>query len=65
MASETNDLTFVRCPTCRSLVPASASRCRICNATLEAGGKAAGDAGVGRVRQKTVSASPDEVASML
>lgn len=67
MASETSDLTFVRCPTCRSLVPASASRCRICNATLEAGGKANNDAGAGagRVRQKTVSASPDEVASLL
>ncbi len=67
MASETSDLTFVRCPTCRSLVPASASRCRICNATLEAGGKASSDAtaGAGRVRQKTVSASPDEVASIL
>ena len=67
MASETSDLTFVRCPTCRSLVPASASRCRICNATLEAGGKASGDsaAAAGRVRQKTVSASPEEVASML
>lgn len=67
MASETSDLTFVRCPTCRSLVPASASRCRICNATLEAGGKASGDSAVaaGRVRQKTVSASPEEVASML
>lgn len=67
MASETSDLTFVRCPTCRSLVPASASRCRICNATLEAGGKTSGEASAGanRVRQKTVSASPDEVASML
>lgn len=67
MASETSDLTFVRCPTCRSLVPASASRCRICNATLEAGGKASGDANAGanRVRQKTVSATPDEVASMI
>jgi hypothetical protein len=67
MASETSDLTFVRCPTCRSLVPASASRCRICNAALEAGGKLSGEATAGgnRVRQKTVSASPDEVASIV
>jgi hypothetical protein len=68
MASETSELTFVRCPTCRSLVPASASRCRICNATLEAGEQAPsgdGQAGSGRVRQKTVTASPDEVADMV
>ena len=68
MASETSELTFVRCQTCRSLVPASASRCRICNAALEAGGKAAasdGSSSGGRVRQKTVSASPAEVANMV
>ncbi len=68
MASETSELTFVRCPTCRSLVPATASRCRICNATLEAGGKpAAGDAQAagGRGRQKTVAASPEEIANIV
>jgi hypothetical protein len=69
MASETNELTFVRCPTCRSLVPASASKCRICNAILDAGSKGAGaeappPAG-GRVRQKTVSAGADEVKNMV
>lgn len=68
MASETSELTFVRCQTCRSLVPATASRCRICNATLEAASKS-GDvetpAAKGRVRQKTVSASADEVASLV
>ncbi len=68
MASETSELTFVRCPTCRSLVPTSASRCRICNATLEVGGQGAsgdGQGGTGRVRQKTVSASADEVAGIV
>ena len=69
MASETNELTFVRCPTCRSLVPASASRCRICNATLDAGSKGASGeappAAGGRVRQKTVAAGPDEVKGMV
>lgn len=68
MASETNELTFVRCPTCRSLVPASAARCRICNATLEAGGKPAASeppAPQGRARQKTVSAAAEEVRSMV
>jgi hypothetical protein len=69
MASETNELTFVRCPTCRSLVPASASKCRICNGALDAAAKgAAGDAPAspgGRVRQKTVSAGAEDVRSMV
>jgi hypothetical protein len=68
MASETNELTFVRCPTCRSLVPASASRCRICNATLEAGSKPSStepSASQGRARQKTVSAAAEEVRNIV
>jgi len=64
MASETSELTFVRCPSCRSLVPASAHRCRICNNTLEGSGKGGeGDAGraTGRVRQKTISANAEDL----
>lgn len=30
MSSEDTELTFVRCPSCRSLVPAVATRCRMC-----------------------------------
>jgi hypothetical protein len=71
MASETSELTFVRCPSCRSLVPATASRCRICNNPLEgADGQAkAGDAdpsrAASRVRQKTMSATPEDIALAL
>lgn len=64
MASETSELTFVRCPSCRSLVPVTASRCRICNNPLEGGGKAGeGDTSKqpGRVRQKTITASAEEL----
>lgn len=67
MASESSELTFVRCPSCRSLVPVSASRCRICNNPLDGGGKAAeGDAAKqgGRVRQKTISSTADELMHM-
>lgn len=64
MASETSELTFVRCPSCRSLVPVTASRCRICNNPLEGGAKA-GESDTskqaGRVRQKTISASAEEL----
>jgi hypothetical protein len=68
MSSETTELTFVRCPSCRSLVPATATRCRICNNPLEGGGKAEeSDASkaASRIRQRTISASADEVASAL
>lgn len=67
MASETSDLTFVRCPSCRSLVPASASRCRICNNPLDGLGKEEPDQSKsgGRVRQKTITASPQEVEAVL
>lgn len=64
MASETSELTFVRCPSCRSLVPASAARCRICNNPLEGTNRAEGGDATrppGRVRQKTITASAEEL----
>ena len=64
MASETSELTFVRCPSCRSLVPTSAVRCRICNNPLDGGGKAEASDSTrppGRVRQKTITASAEEL----
>ena len=67
MASESSELTFVRCPSCRSLVPTSASRCRICNNPLDGGAKASESDPTkqgGRVRQKTISASADELMRM-
>jgi hypothetical protein len=70
MASETSELTFVRCPACRSLVPAAATRCRICNNPLESEASGKGDdsdaaRNAGRVRQKTITATPDDVATAL
>lgn len=35
MPTDSSDLTFVRCPSCRSLVPAVSTRCRMCGASLE------------------------------
>ncbi len=70
MTTEETELTFVRCPNCRSLIPAIATRCRMCGAQFEkkneAGEPAAPqDTGAGqrqsRVRQRTISASPEEV----
>jgi len=65
MPTDSTELTFVRCPSCRSLVPAMSTRCRMCGATLEAVGKdetRGNDAQKqqqARVRQRTMS-QPDE-----
>lgn len=68
MANDSTELTFVRCPSCRSLVPAMSSRCRMCGATLDAVGKSstpppADSSKQGRVRQRTMSSPSDPVGS--
>lgn len=57
MATDSTELTFVRCPSCRSLVPAVSTRCRMCGATLDAAAneEADKDPRSGRVRQRTMS----------
>ena len=35
MSTEETELTFIRCPSCRSLVPAVANRCRMCGFIFE------------------------------
>lgn len=59
MSTDSTELTFVRCPSCRSLVPAVSSRCRMCGSALEAVARPAGERKEGddkiRARQKTVS----------
>jgi len=67
MSTDSTELTFVRCPSCRSLVPAISTRCRMCGATLEATATAEGDdqepRKSGRVRQRTMSESSSEMTS--
>ena len=61
MSTDSTELTFVRCPSCRSLVPAMSTRCRMCGATLDAQGKQAEDPDKdkksSRVRQRTMSST--------
>jgi hypothetical protein len=68
MAGDNTELTFVRCPSCRSLVPAMSTRCRMCGATLEAGAKSDQSGSdlskQGRVRQRTMSRPGDVLTSM-
>lgn len=41
MSTDSTELTFVRCPSCRSLVPAVSTRCRMCGSAIDAQGKEA------------------------
>lgn len=68
MSTDSTELTFVRCPSCRSLVPAMSSRCRMCGAPLDSSSEGSGDDGAeqkrsGRVRQRTMSDSDQELSS--
>ena len=56
--SDSSELTFVRCPSCRSLIPAVSTRCRMCGASLdleEKGTKEPPKKDSNRVRQNTMS----------
>ena len=64
MSIDSTKLTFVRCPSCKSLVPAISSRCRMCGAALAAPEeKEPEDDGKksGRVRQRTMSQPQSEL----
>ena len=67
MATDSTELTFVRCPSCRSLVPAISTRCRMCGATIDASSKP--DAAerdpkqASRVRQRTMSQPENELSA--
>lgn len=66
MSADETELTFIRCPGCRSLVPAIATRCRMCGYQFDISQKdtpASGDAlrQMGRIRQRTISVSTAEV----
>lgn len=68
MATDSTELTFVRCPSCRSLVPAISTRCRMCGATIDASSKP--DAAerdlkqASRVRQRTMSQPDNELSAV-
>ncbi len=71
MTTEETELTFVRCPSCRSLVPAVATRCRMCGHTFDGVVEASEDEGrssqqsKSRVRQRTMSVSRDEIGEVM
>lgn len=63
MATDRTELTFIRCPSCRSLVPALSKACRMCGASLDGVTKGEEqEKKSGRVRQRTMS-QPQEVIS--
>ncbi len=67
MTNEKNELTFMRCPSCRSLVPTGSVKCRMCGFAFETSDGDATNAArtSGRVRQRTVSKSREEILAAL
>ncbi len=66
MSTDSTELTFVRCPSCRSLVPAVSTRCRMCGATLEASDKVEPKSEdiatrTSRVKQRTMTEQDSEL----
>ncbi len=65
MAGENSELTFVRCPSCRSLVPAISTKCRMCGATFESAkadeDKAKNQAGRARQHTGSISGASEEL----
>jgi hypothetical protein len=69
MAGDQGELTFMRCPSCRSLVPSASAKCRMCGYVFEASKDDSSDdsssVSSGRVRQRTVSKSREEILTAL
>lgn len=74
MSAEETELTFIYCPGCRSLIPANASRCKMCGHALKSAedkknqtqqnemqNAASAEAEENRPRQSTASISAEEV----
>jgi hypothetical protein len=75
MATEEAELSFIRCPGCRSLVPAIARRCKMCGFVLDTGEKDRipipensdnndSSSKKSRVRQRTVTVSASDIHSI-
>lgn len=65
--SDKDELAFVRCPSCNSLIPSRAKRCRMCGFLLSDAAPVESDDAEkksGRVYQKTVSLTPQEVETL-
>lgn len=61
MANDGSELTFVRCPSCRSLVPAVSTKCRMCGAIMDSSqGESDQQKNTSRVRQRTTSIRPSD-----
>ncbi len=64
MTADETELTFVRCPGCRSLVPAVATRCRMCGFLLQEGaGPVAGGSEPSGAAPSDIQQSPSKPES--
>ncbi len=67
MTTGETELTFIRCPNCRSLVPAVATKCKMCgNFFGDDGDEPMDQSGTrkSRVRQRTVTVEQGDIAEM-
>ena len=71
MGTDSTELTFIRCPSCKSLVPAASPRCRMCGSALEASKKSSESEDAGqkknnfqRARQHTINVNAEERAKL-
>jgi hypothetical protein len=62
MATDSTELTFIRCSSCRSLVPAVSSRCRMCGAPIDSGDDKSADGAplAGNSDQSGIDAAEDD-----
>jgi hypothetical protein len=67
MSSESTELSFIRCPSCRSLVPSLSTRCRMCGYVMKtpAPEQDVDQKKINRVRQRTMSTSQQEVKEVI
>lgn len=65
---DSTELSFVRCPACRSLVPATSNRCRMCGSALESESQKKSEEepkNGSRVRQHTTLGTESEVVQAI
>lgn len=65
---DSTEMSFVKCPQCKSLVPATSARCRMCGFGLEGVVTSLTDKAEktnGRVRQQTFTESDDKVSAAI
>ena len=65
MSANGTEISFIRCPSCRSLVPALSTRCRMCGSVLDKDSAAAKNGAAEGVESKEAESSSDPLGDYL